>query len=311
MRIIRKILIRIRYQRYRYSTHCDYAQLDLSSQKLIKDLLCAEKPCMIARFGSVELQSVVDYLYPANIKNIIPFVQGKIPSWGYAPSTKHSMYINAGFFPSTTKMLDRFGQLMVDCMKDVDLLGSWRPEEEIVMPYLHNVKRIVLPNLEPYYFNEPWTTALEGKRVLVIHPFIDTIKKQYKILDKLFENKKLAPTFDLLTIKAVQSIAGNKPESFNDWFEALDWMKKEIDKLDFDIAIIGCGAYGFPLAAYVKQIGKKAIHLGGAVQILFGIRSTAADHNPKIKPLMNEFWVSPSADETPKGAELVENFRYW
>ena len=117
--------------------------------------------------------------------------------------------------------------------------------------------------------------------------------------------------YKLLTIKAVQSIAGNKPEGFNDWFEALDWMKCEIDKRDFDIAIIGCGAYGFPLAAYVKQIGKKAIHLGGAVQTLFGIRSNAADNNPRVKPLMNVYWVSPSIDETPKGIELVENSRYW
>lgn len=311
IRIIRKILIRIRCQKYRYSTTCDYSQLELNSQNLIKDLLSADKPCMIARFGSVELQSIVDYLYPANFKNIIPFLQGKIPSWGYAPSTIHTMHINAGFFPPTESMLNRFGQLMIDCMKEVDLLGSWRSEEEIVLPYLHNVKRIMLPNLEPYYFNEPWTTELESKRVLVIHPFADTIKKQYKILDKLFENEKLAPSYELLTIKAVQSIAGNKPNEFENWFEALEWMKSEIDKKDFDIAIIGCGAYGFPLAAHVKQIGKKAIHLGGAVQILFGIRSTAADHNPRIKPLMNEYWVSPSIDETPKGAELVENSRYW
>jgi len=266
---------------------------------------------MIARFGSVELQSVVDYLYPAKCSNIVPFLQGKIPSWGYAPSTIRTMHINAGFFPPTERMLNCFGQLMVDSMKEVDLLGSWRPEEELVMKYMPNVIRVPLPDLEPYYFDNPWTTALESKRVLVIHPFEDTIRKQYAQLDKLFANKQMTPNYELLTIKAVQSIAGNKPEGFNDWFEALDWVKKEIDKLDFDIAIVGCGAYGFPLAAYVKQIGKKAIHLGGAVQYLFGIRSNAADQNPRLKPLMNENWVYPSQEETPKGIEKVEDSRYW
>ena len=238
---------------------------------------------MIARFGSVELQSIVDYLYPATLKNILPFVKGKIPSWGYAPSTIRTMRINAGFFPPTESMLNQFGQLIVDSMKEVDLLGSWRLEEEMVMKYMPNVRRVPLPDLEPYYFDNPWAIALEGKRVLVIHPFEDTIRKQHTRLDKLFADKQMAPNYELLTIKAVQSIAGNKPDRFDDWFEALDWMKCEIDKLDFDIAIIGCGAYGFPLAAYIKQSGKKAIHLGGAVQNLFGIRSNAADNNPKIK----------------------------
>ena len=130
-------------------------------------------------------------------------------------------------------------------------------------------------------------------------------------LNKLFANPEMAPHYELRTIKAVQSIAGNQPEGFGDWFEALDWMKREIDKTDFDIAIIGCGAYGFPLAAYVKQIGKKAIHLGGATQYLYGIISSALENNPKLSNLKNEYWVRPSKEETPHGIENVENSRYW
>lgn len=283
----------------------------IDAQEKIKELLNTPEPCMIARFGSVELQCVVDYLYPAKLSNIIPFVQGKIPSFGYGPSTMRTMHINAGFFPPTDEMLNRFGALMLDCMKNVDILGSWRPEEEIVLSLMPNVVRVPLPDLEPYYFATTWMTALEGKKVLVIHPFEDTIRKQYMRLDKLFTNKQMTLKYELLTIKAVQSIAGNKPEEFNDWFEALEWMKRKIDKKDFDIAIIGCGAYGFPLAAYVKRIGKKAIHLGGAVQYLFGIRSNAAEQNSRLKPLMNEYWVYPSQEETPEGIEKVENSRYW
>lgn len=311
MSLLRKILVAFRgSHRYHYNDIV-IRHSTFDAQLLIKDYLSSDKPCMIARFGSVELQSIVDYLHPATFKNILPFIKGKIPSWGYAPSTIRTMCINAGFFTPTEKILNRFGTLMLDCMKEVDLLGSWRLEEEMVLKYMPNVRRVPLPDLEPYYFDNPWTKALEGKRVLVIHPFEDTIRKQHAQLDKLFKDKQMAPNYELLTIKAVQSIAGNKPEGFNDWFEALDWMKSEIDKLDFDIAIIGCGAYGFPLAAYVKKKGKKAIHLGGAVQILFGIRSNAADGNPRVQPLMNEYWVRPSADETPRGAALVENARYW
>lgn len=311
MNIIRKILVFIRgNRRYKYKDNI-VQQSTIDTQKIIKEYLVGEGPCMIARFGSVELQSVVDYLYPVKCSNILPFIKCKIPSFGYAPSTKRTMHINAGFFPPTDDMLNRFGALMLDCMKNVDILGSWRPEEDIVLPFMPNMKRVPLHHLEPYYFDNPWITALEGKRVLVIHPFEKTIRKQHAQLNKLFADKEMIPEYELLTIKAVQSIAGNKPDEFNDWFEALEWMKGEVDKLEFDIAIIGCGAYGFPLAAYVKQIGKKAIHLGGAAQYLFGIRSSAGDKTIKLPGLMNEYWVYPSQEETPKGIEMVEDSRYW
>jgi len=65
------------------------------------------------------------------------------------------------------------------------------------------------------------------------------------------------------------------------------------------------------LAAYVKKIGKKAVHLGGAVQYLFGIKSNAAMNNQQLKRLINDYWVRPSKDETPQNAELVEQSRYW
>ncbi len=297
----------------------DYPKIKLSMeegaevQECMRGMLLSDAPCMIARFGSVELQAIVDYLNPFTIGNTVKFIKGEIPACGYAPSTKRTMRINAGFFPATKTMLDRFGRLMLECVSMVDMLGSWRKEESVVMSYMPKVVRVPLYTLEPYYFDTPWTPALEGKKVLVIHPCEDTIRKQHAPgrYEHLFADKRLTPSYELQTIKAVQSIAGNKPDEFDDWFRALDWMKSEIDKRDFDIAIIGCGAYGFPLAAYVKQIGKKAVHMGGAVQNLFGIRSNAADKNDWMVDKVNDYWVRPSAEETPIDIEKVENGRYW
>lgn len=308
----RKILVALRGEKsYHYPAISVPIAEPSHSQQLVYELLIAETPCMIARFGSVELQAVVDYLYPPTLRNAVRFVKSETPSWGYAPSTVRTMHINAGFFPATKPMLDRFGKLMVDCMPMVDVLGSWRTEESLVMSYMPNVIRVPLYALEPYYFDNPWTPALEGKKVLVVHPFEETIRKQHDRYELLFEDKRLTPKYELQTIKAVQSIAGNKPDEFEDWFQALEWMKAEIDKSDFDIAIIGCGAYGFPLAAHVKQIGKKVIHLGGAVQNLFGIRSRGMEKVLKFVSMMNDYWVRPSEEETPKGFDKVENGLYW
>ena len=113
-----------------------------------------------------------------------------------------------------------------------------------------------LEALEPYYFEKPWSEALRGKKVLVVHPFVESIKKQYKIREQLFINQNVLPQFASLTcIKAVQSFAGEKTK-FDTWFDALNSMKEQISQNDFDVAIIGAGAYSLPLAAYVKKIGR-------------------------------------------------------
>ena len=52
---------------------------------------------------------------------------------------------------------------------------------------------------------------LRGKKVLVIHPFAETIQHQYEQKRTLlFKNPDVLPEFQLETIKAVQSLGGQK-----------------------------------------------------------------------------------------------------
>ena len=122
-------------------------------------------------------------------------------------------------------------------------------------------------------------------------------------------------------MQAVQSLGGGVT-GFKDWFEALQWMKDEIDRREYDVCLIGCGAYGFPLAAHVKRRGKQAVHLGGALQLLFGIRGKRwEDPNYGVKGfgvpygrysnLMNVHWVRPEYKEKPKSSNAVEGGCYW
>lgn len=210
---------------------------------------------------------------------------------------------------------------MIKDSKEIDILGSWRKEENLLVD-TSSIKLVHLLCLEPFHAQNPWTRALKGKKVLVIHPFAQTIEKQYtNNRNLLFTNPDILPDFELQTLIAIQSLGGKS--QFNTWFDALQYMKDEIDKRDYDIALIGCGAYGFPLAAHIKRSGKKAIHLGGALQLLFGIKGKRWT-NPNygvnslsfIKTnyynnLMNDFWVSPSKAEKPSNANNVEGACYW
>lgn len=286
---------------------------DLEGQAVsdhIRNLLESDSPVMIARFGSVELQCVVDSVNKPTFKNCIRYISHKSNSLGYSKSTRFTMCMNAGFFPTIERNLDVFATLMLGCMPLVDVLGSWQIHESIFQKELRNAVKVPLGDLEPYFHKDPWSSVLKGKKVLVIHPFEESIYEQYKIRELLFEDQRVLPKFDLKIIKAVQSIAGN-PTGFATWFDALDYMKAEIDKQDFDIAFIGCGAYGFPLAAYIKSIGKKAVHLGGATQMLFGIKGRSWEENEDFKHLINQYWVNPTQSEKPVNYKSVEGGRYW
>ena len=115
----------------------------------------------------------------------------------------------------------------------------------------------------------------------------------------------------LKIIKAVQSIGGES-NGFDTWFDALHYMEQKIDECDYDVALIGCGAYGMPLAAHCKRQGKKAVHLGGVLQMLFGILGIRWETEQDIYlKFANEYWVHPLENERPHNAEQVENACYW
>lgn len=289
--------------------------------EMIYDLLASEKPCMIARFGANELNAVINYLgVNSNKHSILNYLRRKQTEWWWNKSIMYCMQNNAGFFPATPENMQRFGKMMIEDAKEVDLLGSWLKKEFFLDEYLHKVDKIQLMYLDPFWSERPWTRILEGKKILIVHPFADSIQSQYRKREFLFKKEKTLPTFkSIQTIKAVQSLGGQN-NNFQDWFEALSYMKSEIDKCDFDICLIGCGAYGFPLAAHVKRLGKKAIHMGGSLQLLFGIMGNRWDHD---KPhyengvyiyyagLANEHWIRPSLSDRPSNHALVENSCYW
>lgn len=295
--------------------------LDSSDQEasdLIKRKIIDDQPCMICRFGSNELDATTRHLNIPKasklpIKKSIDYVLGNSGAFWWDESIKKRMQIVAGFFPVTEKSLEAFGSRMIKDIENIDILGSWVKREEEVLEFMKEALIIELKDLEPYYHIDPWSEALEGKKVLVIHPFEQSIQQQYSKRKFLFKDQRILPEFELKTLKSIQSIGGNDC-GFNTWFDALDWMCNKISDIEFDVAIIGAGAYGLPLASYVKSLGKKSIHLGGATQILFGIKGKRWDNRPFFQGLYNQYWARPLPSEMPnnyKSVEAVEGGCFW
>ena len=269
-----------------------------ATNEYIAKCIDSNKAFMVARYGATELYTMevfdlkLDFKYRKTIDRLCNL---------------------SGFFPSDTFAVDKFKDCLIDASKEVDVIAIWNlyMEEHYIKKYMKNTYLTQLRFLEPWFSTVPWTRALKGKKVLVIHPFTDTIRKQYSRREYLFDNSQILPEFELYVLKAVQTIAGEKDDRFKDWFAALNWMYMEAMKIDFDIALIGCGAYGMPLAAMLKKEGKQAIHMGGVLQILFGIKGSRWNDDPVVSKLYNEYWVYPNENETPEKATSVEDGCYW
>lgn len=266
--------------------------------------IASGQPLMVARYGSVEAGMIFQTL------GVRVRAQRKIGHSFYS-----KLHVNAGFFPNEKSYVDRFVDLMMEASKEIDVLCYWETGgQEYLADFCcgNETQLTALDNLQPFWKkNTPWTAALKGKKVLVIHPFAETIEKQYRKREYIWKNDLILPEFELHTLKAVQTIAGNKDERFEDWFQALDYMYSEAMKKDFDVAVIACGAYGMPLAYRLKMAGKQAIHWGGMSQIWFGIKGSRWDNNPRVNQFYNEYWVRPDPSETPNGKNGVEGGCYW
>jgi hypothetical protein len=283
-----EVLGKILFRFFRFKPAIDKEQ----SSEIIKEILLSDKPAFTGRFGSTEIRAMILHKLP---KPIQIFIRKKV---------LREMIYNSGFFPASYEKLKRFSEVCTADIKDLDILGSWRIEEIFYYRALKNVKRIEVKGLEPFLQKNPWSEALKGKKVLVVHPFAETIKKQYETKRQLlFKDTRVLPEFaSLTTVKAVQTMGGNSVV-FSDWFAALDYMKDEISKCDFDIAILGCGAYGMPLCAHIKRMGKKAIYMGGSSQLLFGIKGKRWENLPEFKEIINEHFVRPAENEKPENWE--------
>ena len=257
----------------------------------------AGTPYMAARCGATEMRTAADYLQNGGT--------------GFAERTRQDIRNLSGVFPTDDATLAKFCRTYIECAHTADLLALWNvgAEREVVRGCGPATCYTKLRALEPYYHPHPWSAALAGKRVLVVHPFKNTIQRQYARREQLFPGTEILPAFaDLRIVQAVQGLAG-ADTGYASWFDALAAMEQEMDAAPYDVAILGAGAYGLPLAAHARDTGHVAVQMSGALQLLFGIRGKRWDDHPIISKLYNDAWVRPEEGLAHK--EKVEGGSYW
>lgn len=272
-----------------------------------------KKGCCIGRNGSTELTTLFMY----ETQRICDSQMAK------------NLERYSGIFPATPEILrtwiDSYKKTL-QTVSDEPFVTGWfqglAPFEQILLKQLcPNAKPIPLRCLEPYYVapEKRWTVLLAEKRVAVVSSFAKSIQAQCKrgkeIWGEHFETL-LPSTTTWIPIQTgfPPEIARGRlewSEGCTTWKEALDWLEQEVLKQNVDVCLIGCGALGMMLAARLKKQGIACIVMGGAIQVLFGIKGQRWQHHSIIANFWNNAWVWPSEEETPRASGKIEGGCYW
>ena len=279
------------------------------SNNYLIDKIKSNEPFLISRIG-VEAQCSYSFLKNNCLyENIISTLE-----------TYNGIYFNQD---NKKQLLELYAKIYADSLKNSIAMAyfDFMPQHIEKQDFFcdkFKLDKIHSRSIEPFYIMEegeiPWTHHLKGKKVLIVHPFIDTIKKQKESGFKLFGEKDIfLEEQELCYYKTFNTLAGNHIHEH--WFETFKIMCMDIAKIDFDIALVACGGYGMPICNFIKgKLNKSAIYVGGGLQLFFGImgkRWEKSDFWVKHIDKYGTQFVRPNEDEIVKDKEKVEGGCYW
>lgn len=289
----------------------------------IIELFDSNKPFSVIRVGNTEgyfLQHYVNETIPENEWYI----------W---------MFIIAGIFPNTDEYLKNVWSKKVltsvqncDVAMFVDISGEIEKDRNmdsfyIDKPHCYQDDCCVLDagflvgkNIHRVQCDNPWTAKLKDKKVLVISPFVNSIKTQWKKRELIWGDAvEKMNGFELVDVikspfhPAVDNRNNGGKES---WDGVAELYMEKMDSYDYDVVLIGAGAYAPVLADHAKKSGKVGITICGALQLLFGILGPRwVDYQcySKWKNMFNEHWIYPLEEDKPLNNHLMTNIEnsYW
>jgi hypothetical protein len=138
-----------------------------------------------------------------------------------------------------------------------------------------------------------------GKKILFVSPFSESIEYQFRRKDDLINSYKF-PDFKLVTYNT-NITYNNKNDSkeslcvvTESWHEECEKITNGISTIEFDIAFLSCGSYAMPIGSFIKRnLNKKAIYLGGILNVIFNIYGKRYDEGYFNKLVNLEYQIEP------------------
>lgn len=306
---------------YSYSNRIKAVQvskrLELAPKNIeyfIYSQISTKNTLLMGRLGGIEANCLGLYLDKrAGYRNPIRFLMQKT----MINRRRFQLMNNAGVYPNTSEMFDYFCEEHLLALKEVDIFSVWAKPfswaEALVLgkpDTVFTTGDFSYPWLDSRdnQSNFGWAYGFDGKKILVVSPFAQSIGVQIQKFHLIYPKKRLPKIyFEILEAPLSQ---GGLPDGLS-YREHLIRLKNEMSMRKFDIALISAGAYSLPLAAYAKTMGKIGIHGGGATQLFFGITGSRYDNYVQVKKYFNEHWKRPEIGERPSNWQTIEEGCYW
>jgi len=238
------------------------------------------------------------------------------PVWPRTASWRramHRLFIDSGVFPETKREFGEFLRTYREAVRHLDAVCAWQTNP-FLRDYEEAFLRIHCPHAARVSLNALSTevlVAIAGRRWLVVSSFPETMRRQAPLLPKVHAGKPWAPRLSGLETRCeflpCPTFSYLAPSPFPSWSEGLKQLTQAALAKDFEVALIGAGAWSLPLAARLKEAGRIALHLGGETQLVFGIKGQRWEKYG----IYNEHWVRPLPAETPPGHLRKEQGCYW
>lgn len=289
------------------------AETILRQEAEITRRLRSPEPCAIGKIGTTELLGLEF------------FTRWIRPPWPPSASWRRPaqrLYECSGLFPVRRDIFFSWVRLYREALASLDIAALWQPgkqyeavlEKFLLRKYNPSCSTAGISFVRMLVPRAGWIDDLTPLRWLVIHPFAETIRAQLPHLAKIgvyseSTHRDLDQRALDTRISPCPQFAYMVPPRHRDWFEALEEMKRAMEKqhADFDLVLVGAGAWSLPLVAHAKRLGKKGLHLGGALQLLFGIKGGRYDR----WGVYNQAWRRPLNEEVPSNFLQMEKGAYW
>jgi hypothetical protein len=242
----------------------------------------------------------------------------------YIQKTLNAMKNNAGILLESDAETSHYSDAYLSAIEHCEMMAGWDVQGNYIghIAQSHAYLRNVYPtkkmfwalslDIFHYIYNNPWTHALRGKRILIISPFEESILEKLPVRSKLYHGIDLFPDCEFITMKPPQTQAGEPSRGFTVEFQEF---KENVDRLidSFDIALVSCGGYANPICSFIYEKGKSAIYVGGVLQMYFGILGErwVQERNDAVRLFHNKYWSRPKENERPRDCKKIEGGCYW
>ena len=232
----------------------------------------------------------------------------------------------AGIFPPDPGFIRRFVDRYLDDLRNLDSLGLFLDnaarELEIIREHAVRTKLAYYRDQEPpkkEYGGAKYCYLqnLQDRKILIVCPFGGFLASRLK--EGTYEavwRKTAKRWFYPRSVQAIEFPYGFEATTRKRYTDALQLFEEITDQMkrvSYDVALIGAGGLGIPLASFAKNQGKVGLSLGGHLQVVCGVLGKRWRTSELFRRrYITEAWVElPRRYHPSNPLESTDSGDYW